>query len=216
MADINNLLGRIDAEFHAIEEKIKNLQTQQVHEHQERQKRLEKFNQVLDQLRSVLNPRLTALAKRFGDRVKVTPNVQPSRREGTFEFQSKLARIRLRFSASTDRDVNKVVFSQDLEIIPVLTQFEAHAEREFLLDAVDAETLAQWIDDRIVGFVRTYLALHENEYYLKDHMVEDPVAQVRFPKYAAGATLEWKGQTHYFLSDETRREFEKQQGIPSR
>jgi YHS domain-containing protein len=43
-------------------------------------------------------------------------------------------------------------------------------------------------------------------------MVEDPVAQVRFPKFSAGATLEWQGRTYYFIGEETRREFEKQNG----
>jgi YHS domain-containing protein len=44
-------------------------------------------------------------------------------------------------------------------------------------------------------------------------MVEDPVAHVRFPNFAAGATLEWQGQTYYFLGEETRREFARQKGI---
>ena len=50
--------------------------------------------------------------------------------------------------------------------------------------------------------MRTYLSLHENQYYLKGHMVEDPVAKIQFPKYAAGATLERDGKTLYFI-DET-------------
>src|SRR4029079_9616832 len=110
-------------------------------------------------------------------------------------------------------DATKVVFNYDLEILPVLTQYESHVEQEFPLDSVDPETLARWLDDRIVGFVRTYLSLYENEYYLKKLMVEDPVMGVRFPKHAAGATLEWKGKTYYFVGEETRREFEKKQGI---
>ena len=59
---------------------------------------------------------------------------------------------------------------------------------------IDDEKIAKWIDDRLVQFVQTYLSLHENQYYLKEHMVEDPVAHVRFPKFAAGATLESGGQ----------------------
>jgi YHS domain-containing protein len=42
-------------------------------------------------------------------------------------------------------------------------------------------------------------------------MVEDPVAHVRFPKFAAGATLERGGKTYYFVGEETCRDFEKQQ-----
>ena len=63
-------------------------------------------------------------------------------------------------------------------------------------------------DDRIVDFVKTYVALHENQYYLKDYLVDDPIAGVRFPKYAAAATLDVSGKTYYFISDETRAEFE--------
>jgi YHS domain-containing protein len=41
-------------------------------------------------------------------------------------------------------------------------------------------------------------------------MVEDPVAKVQFPKYAAGATLERDGKTYYFLNESTCREFQEQ------
>lgn len=40
-------------------------------------------------------------------------------------------------------------------------------------------------------------------------MVTDPVAGISFPKDLAGATLELKSETYYFLGDETRREVEQ-------
>jgi YHS domain-containing protein len=40
-------------------------------------------------------------------------------------------------------------------------------------------------------------------------MVEDPVAKVRFPDFAAGATLKRHGQTYYFIGEETRKAFEQ-------
>jgi YHS domain-containing protein len=76
---------------------------------------------------------------------------------------------------------------------------------------VDETALAKWFDDRIVSFVETYLSLHENQYYLKGHMVEDPIAKVSFPKYAAGATLDVRGKTIYFIDEATRDQFQKQQ-----
>jgi hypothetical protein len=84
------------------------------------------------------------------------------------------------------------------------------------LFAVDQEAAAEWLDDRIVDFVQTYFSMGENEIYLKDQMVEGPIAHARFPKVAAPATLEWQGQKLYFIGEETRREFEKQQGIGSK
>jgi YHS domain-containing protein len=213
MSDVSSLLGRIDAEFSALDEKLKRAQTEQVREQQERQKRLEGFGKLVDQLSNIWRPRFEALAKKFGDRAQVTPRVTPSSREAVFEFQSNLARVRLKFSAWADRDVRNVAFASDLEIVPMLMKYDAHSEREFPLDAVDREALAGWLDDRIISFVHTYLALHENDYYLKEHMVEDPVAHVRFPKFAAAATLEHNGQKYYFASEESRQEFAKKAGI---
>lgn len=211
MADIKDLVSRIDAEFSALGEKHKKAQAEQVHAYQERQQRLQQLGKVFDRLREIWGPRLEVLVKKFGDEVQVTPRFVPSTREAKFQFQSRLARIDLRLSATTDRDVTKVILSYDLEIIPVLLQYDAHSEVEFPLEAIDPEAVARWVDDRIVSFVKTYLSLHENESYLKDEMVEDPVAHVRFPKFAAGATLERKGKTYYFVGEETRRDFEKQQ-----
>ena len=125
------------------------------------------------------------------------------------EFGSKLARILLRFAVSPDADARKLVVTYDVEILPVLMKFDSHRELELPLDAVDNAQLAQWLDDRIVDFVHTYLALHENEYYLKEQMVEDPIAKVRFPSFAAAATLEYERKTLYFIDESTLREFQQ-------
>jgi hypothetical protein len=213
MPDINSLASRIDAEFSEVEKKVKKFQAVQVGEHKERQKRLETLGKVFDELGTIWRPRLELLVEKFGSLVKTTPRIVPSAREVTFNFQSSLARVGLKFSASTDRDVEKVILSYDLEIVPVLMRFNSHAEVEFPLNAVDREAVARWLDDRIVEFVQTYFSLGENEVYLKDRMVEDPIAHVRFPKDAAAAMLEWEGRKFYFIGEETRREFAQQNKI---
>jgi YHS domain-containing protein len=207
MPDVNSLAGRIDAEFSTAAEKIRKFQIENLEEHRRRQKRLEQLSRIFEELRNIWGPRLELLVKKFGDGVKVAPKLMPSRREAAFEFQSKLAFVHLKFSAYTDWGVRRVILSYDLKILPGLMEFIPHAEMEFPLDAVDKEAVGNWIDDRIVEFVQTYLSLNDNEAYLKEHMVQDPVALVRFPTFAAGATLEWNGQKYYFLDEETRREF---------
>jgi YHS domain-containing protein len=205
------LIKRIDAEFSAAEKRLNEFRSQQVQEYQYRQERLEQFERTLDELRGVWEPRLDALAEKFGNRVDVHPTIEPGRRSATFEFQSNLASVTLRLSVSPDAEVRKLIFTYDVDIVPILMKFDSHAELEQPLDGVSSVKLAEWLDDRIVDFVRTYLALHENHYYLQDHMVEDPVAKVRFPKFAAAATLEQKGKTLYFIDESTLREFQKRQ-----
>ena len=211
MATGNSLLDRIEAEFAAAESRANELKTQQVQEFQGRQQRLEKFTQKLEQLREIWRPRLEALAKKFGERVDVRPQVEPGRRSASLEFKSELARIHLRFAVAPDTEVRNLVFTYDLDIIPILMKFDRHDEIEVPLDAVDESTLGQWFDDRMVSFGRTYLSIHENQYYLKDHMVEDPIAHVRFPKYGAGATLEVNGKKVYFIDNATLRKFQQEQ-----
>ena len=216
MPDIDSLMQRIDAEFSAAESHLKSTQAEQVREYEGRRQRLEQLDKVFAQLREVWRPRLEALAEKFGDKVKVTPRLTPSSKEASFAFQSKLARIDLRFGATTDSDVRKVILTYELEILPIFMKFESHAEIAFPLDKVDLAAAGQWIDDRIVSFVKTYLSLHENDLYLKDAMVDDPIAGVRFPKFAAATTVEHGGKTYYFIGEETRREFEKQKGLASK
>lgn len=213
MADINNLSSRIDAQFQAVVEKVKKFQSEQMEAHKGREKRLENLGKLFEDLRGIWGPRLDLLVKKFGDNVKVTPRIVPSTREATFDFKSSVAHVRMKLSAFTDVQVQKLTLAYDLEIIPVLMKFTPHSEIEFPLDAVDKEAIATWIDDRIVDFVHTYLSMGENEYYLKDQMVEDPIAHVRFPNMAAAASLEWGGQKYYFISDETRREFAQKNKI---
>jgi hypothetical protein len=164
MTTVANLVDRISAEFAAVEEKKRKQQADFQQEYEARQKRLEAFAKALDEMRDIWRPRLEALARQFGERVKVTPKIEPSRREATFAFESPVAKIELRFSATTDRDVTKLILGYDLEILPVLLRFEGHAHKEFPLEAIDREAAAGWIDDRIVDFVKTYLRLHEGDY----------------------------------------------------
>jgi YHS domain-containing protein len=208
MGDVTKLISRIDAEFSELERKIKHAQTEGLERHQERQRRLSEFERRLETLADIWRPRLEALISRFGDRAKVTPRLTASSREAEIDFQSDLARIRLRLSATTDHEVRKLILDYDLEIIPTLTQFEAHAQAEWPLDALDERLLGDWVDDRIVSFVKTYLSLHENEHYLKENMVADPIAGVRFPKFAAAGSVEVDGKTYHFINVETQREFE--------
>lgn len=209
MSTSTTLLQRIDAEFAAADERVKQLRTEQVQQYQEKQKRLEQFEVILERLREIWRPRLEALAEKFGKRVAVEPHVEPGRRSATFEFQSELARIKLRFAVAPDQEVKLLSFTYDLEIIPILMKFDSHAVIEFPLDKIDEDALGRWFDDRLISFVQTYLAMHENQYYIKDHLVEDPIAKVRFPKYAAGASSEYQGKTYYFIDETTRQAFQQ-------
>ena len=57
MADVDSLLKRIDAEFSAADDRIKQVQKEHVREHQGRQERLATFEKLLAELPTVWKPR---------------------------------------------------------------------------------------------------------------------------------------------------------------
>lgn len=213
MSDINDLAARIDGAIAAVKDKIKRDQQQQLQEFQERQKLLTEYEKIQARVVEVARPRLEALAKRVGDRATVTPAVSESRRGARFDFRSPRAHLLLTFSVAPDREIKHAVVGYDLQVVPVLWQFQSHDEFSTPVAAPDLAGLGKWLDDRIVGFVEFYIHIHEGEFYDKADYVEDPVAKVKFPKFAAGATLDHGGQTYFFIDATTKAEFARQKGI---
>jgi hypothetical protein len=208
MFNISTLASRISAEFSSAAEKDKELLGENVQDTKQRQERLEQLGIVFDELREVWKPRLELLVREFSSRVKATLHVVPSRRDATFYFQSSLAHVELKFTALTDRAFQRLILSYLLEITPAVIHYRPYAEVEFPLNAVDKPAVANWIDDRIIDFLQAYLSMGEPELCPRDQMVQDPVARIRFPKFAAAATLEREGERFYFISHDTRRQFE--------
>jgi len=213
MSDINDLVARIEGAFKAVTNKAKKQQQEMLQEHQDRQKLLKEYERVQAKIVEIAKPRLEALAKRAGERVKVTPSTSENRRSARFEFRSQEASITLTFSVAPDKEIKNAVVEYDLRIIPVLRKFNSHSEFSSPIAAFDPKATAKWLDDRIIEFVELFIDMHEGEVVEKADYVEDPIAKVKFPKFAAGAILEHGGQTHYFIDDQTKAEFANQKGL---
>lgn len=209
MSDTTSLASRIDSEFQDAQQKIAEFQKLAEQEYVAREQRFQQqYLPSVKRLVEVLKPRLQVLVEKFQDKVHVTPIVTDHQQQVTFRFNVPVARIDLRFRVSHDADVRNLVFDQDLEVLPILMQFDKHASFSVPLDNIDDAKVCQWLDDRIVAFVQTFLEIHQNRYYQKDLLVTDPIAGVEMPKFAAKCSLESGGKTYYFVSEETRREFE--------
>jgi YHS domain-containing protein len=212
MADVASLASRIDTEFSELQKRVDTFQKQAEQEYAARETRYrEQFLPAAKRLADVLRPRLQVLADKFKDQVRVAPTVTEHLRQVLFTFNSRLARIELTFSLSHDLEVRNLVLDQTLDVLPILMQFDKHASLTVPLDAVDEGKISRWVDDRIVAFVQTFMAIHQNQYYQKGHLVTDPVAGIEMPQYAARCTLESGGKTYYFVSEATRAEYLAQQ-----
>jgi YHS domain-containing protein len=214
MTSTDALVSRIDQEIEAEVGRQKEVWVEMEQANRERGLRLQRYEVVAQHVVELLKPRVAALTDRFQALVKGELLVRAATRTLRLNFASTVANVALRFEMSPDRDVSRVRLECSQEIIPVVIQGDKPSVLELPLDGVRDDAVVSWFDDRIVGFVKTYIALVRQDTdlreQLKDQFVEDPVTGIRFPKYLASSTLERDGRTFYFVDADTRREFEKQ------
>ena len=214
MTDVDAFVKRIDGEVAEEVNRQKAAWEEVTREVRERGPRLQRYEAVAQHVIDLLKPRLAAFLERFKAMVKAEPSVREHTRAMNLEFASTLAKVTLRFEVFPDENVSHVRLECTQEILPVLVRYDKQSALEFPLDAVPDDAVVQWFDDRVVAFVKAYVTLvHQDaalKEHLKDELVEDPVAKVRFPKYLASSTLERGGRTYYFVGEDTRREFERQ------
>lgn len=213
MTDISALISRIDQEIAAETGRQKSDWARQIEANRERELRLQRYEAEAQHVIELVRPRLDAFIERFQPVVKAEPVVRQTTRAVILTFAATVANVTLHFEVFPDPGVNHIRLESTLEIIPVLVRYDKQSVLEFPLGGVQDDAVVQWFDDRIVAFVKAYIALVRQDValqeQLKDQFVEDPIARIRFPKYLAASTLQRDGQTYYFVDEETRREFEK-------
>ena len=213
MTDVDTLIRRIDQELTADVGREKAEWAERARAARERGPRIQRYEAVAQHVIELVKPRLDAFIERFKAVVKAEPVVRQHTRAVNLNFAATVAKVTLRFEVFPDPEVNHIRLECTQEIIPVVVRYDKQSVLEFPLDAVQDDAVVQWFDERIVTFVKAYLAVVRQDRglmeQLKDQFVEDPVAKVRFPRYLATSTLERDGRTYYFVDEETRREFEK-------
>ncbi len=207
MADISAFVKRLDEQVAQARSRVGEKQSELQQAYTARAERYKTFLRLMQDLQGVAKPRLEELAKHC--KFDAKPVEDADGKSTTLNFETPVAKVRLRLSATHDTEVRNLVLVYDLEILPIYFKFNPHAELEIPLGKVDRAKIEAWLDDRLIEFAQTYITLHFTDQYQKDHMVTDPVANVRFPKAFAQSTFEKAGNTYYFISDQTRREFEQ-------
>lgn len=213
MNGIDSLISRIDQEIAAEVVRQKTGLSELRQANRERGLRLQRYETDAQKIIELVKPRLDAFIERFKGVVKAEPVIRQHTRAVNLTFAATLAKVTLRFEVFPDQDVNHIRLECTQEILPVMVRYDKQSVLEFPLGGVRDDAVVQWFDDRIIAFVKSYVALVRQDValreQLKDEFVEDPVARIRFPRYLASSTLERDGRTYYFVDEETRREFEK-------
>lgn len=201
-----NIEARIDAELVAAEDRLSSIRGKATADYENLAERYRQFVGITEKLLS--DPRagyLQKLADRFDNsELKRTQTRVGLLGELRFRYTANFpASVTLSLALTHDSTVRNVFVTYDVEILPIFMNYERHDELSFPIDAFDFDKAFDWVDDKIVQFVRSYMELQFAEQYQKENLVTDPVVGVRFSKIHAHSQETYKGTTFHFLTEDS-------------
>jgi len=172
----------------------------------EAEARHQRYTALADRLiQEVIRPRMEKLKTLF-DNARIS-EARCSRHTCCcqFEHTDRFPAIAfLEIGVTRDGEIKTVVLQSQLEILPAFFPVDGKDELTMLLDEVDENNAAAWVEAKILHFVDTYLRLETSDHYQQENIVTDPVCGMRANKAFAPAQMTYRGQTYYFCIAEYR------------
>jgi YHS domain-containing protein len=221
MPSVAPLVERLAAEVAAATERVHALQLEAARVFLGQEQRFMRFLALTERIHGILQPRIEAFTKVnvFKD---IEQNVSLELRgpEGrgfhgrttTLSVPSSDAcsgKVELSFRLGHDGPIENVIMDYRLEILPIFIKFDSHDQLVIPIDNPSEDAIAAWIDDKLVGFTRTYFEMYFTEQYQKQSFEMDPVMNIRFPRAFAAGKKEYQGHTYHFYTKESLQAFEK-------
>jgi YHS domain-containing protein len=172
------------------------------------------FTGVADRLMQVvIRPRVEKLKSYFEN--AMLPEERNTRHTSVCEFANSPrfpAAVRLEFGVTRDGEAKTVIVQYSLAMLPVLVRFQERDQLCVPLEAVAEDQVATWADEKIVGFVDTYLRLETASPTQEENDAVDPVCGMQVNKNQAPASMTHRGQVYYFCREECRVRFAENPG----
>jgi YHS domain-containing protein len=210
MSDLQELERRVGEELSAAEERRRVQDDPQRRSIVEFQRRHEQYTIIAERvLHSIIRPRMQKIAEYFkhaqvpgGDDTgndRCVLHLNPALRFPTT--------ARFEFTVSRDAQCETLMVLSNLEILPVFFPFEGRARLTLPLGRVNDDTVAAWVDERLVCFARTYLRVEAADQYDTKCLATDPVCGMRINQLYAAAQSEFDGQIYYFCLEDCLKKF---------
>ena len=221
MSSVDQLVQRLSAEVAAVAERVHVLQTKAAKGFIEQEQRFVHFIALADRIHAILQPRIEAFTKLnvFKD---IKQNVSLELRGPESQcFHGRtitlsvpasdicMGKVELSFRLGHDGPIENAILDYNLEILPIFIKFDSHDQLVIPIDNPCEDSIAAWVNDKLVEFTQTYFEMYFTEQYQKQSFELDPVMNIRFPRAFAAGKKECKGRTYYFYTKESLEAFEK-------
>ncbi len=213
MSDDLDFSKKIDQVFEEANLHLQKLRTQKLHEYEEIQQRHQQAAKLAnDFATSIIKPRMEELARRFehADFVEVDDkegSVWTCRFKHTPRYP---ASTKLILSVTHDEEIHNILLDYRLEILPVFMKYDSADQLALPISDFDEQRATEWVESKLITFLKTYLKMEFVDQYQKENLVTDPVLNVRISKLTAQSHVDYQGHTYYFLTDESQQTFLKE------
>jgi YHS domain-containing protein len=204
----------------AAEQRVQALQADAAKVFALQEQQFTRFLAVADRIHAILLPRLDALTN-----VNVFQDIKQSvslelRGPEVRGFHSRTTTLtvpvsdrhpstmKFSFRVGHDGPMKNAVVEYRFEILPIFIKLDSHDKMIVPIDGPTDENISAWINDKLVGFTKTYFEVYFNDEYQKDSLELDPVMNICFPRALAAAKIEYQCRTYHFYTEESYRLFE--------
>jgi YHS domain-containing protein len=210
METINSLADRILNRFEQHKLELADKQQQLDSNMKELLEQRERLDAIAkSKIKTIILPRMEELTKHFDNsKIEVLHTDSDYNCLCVFDHTPRFpATVKLLIALLPGKDEHFTA-RYNLNIFPVLMEFNGNSEEIFPLDC-DEKLLANWVEDRILEFIDTYLRLETHPFYQKDNTVLDIVCGMRISSTSATSTVEKDDRTFYFCSEHCKEAFIK-------
>ena len=216
-----SLIQRLSTEVAAANERVRTLREEAAKVFKERERRLLKFTGAVDYIYSLLLPRLHAFMNlepfrdaTISERIDLAgPLMRCSHSRTTMLtlLASDLRPVPMKivFTVGPDSPVQEAILDYRLQFLPIFIPYDKHDQLAISIKEPAEAALVEWIDDKLVGFTRTYFGVLFHHEYQERCLQTDPVMRIAFPMAFAESKAEYLGQTYYFYTAESKQVFEQ-------
>jgi len=127
-----------------------------------------------------------------------------------FEFCQRFPTFaQLEFAIEHDVRFDKLIVQIRTRMMPVFVPFNEQDNLLLPLDAVDDEEVADWVEERLLEFLDTYLRIDAGGEDFTEEPVTDPVCGMQIDRLTAAASDSFCGHPYFFCGKECHTKFQE-------
>lgn len=172
--------------------------------------RRQRFEELAQRLNlNLIRPRLETLASFFAN-ASVQQQEPPNRSSCWFEFCDRFpATAQVEFVVEHDERFERLFVRTRTYVMPVFVRFSEQDNLPLPLDQVDDGQIADWVEERLLEFLDTYLQIDCGGEEFKEELTTDPICGMRIRRSAAAASDSYYGHPYYFCSENCHQKFQQ-------